>query len=603
MINLEMLTSPRVRIGFILSVICLFYCIIIIQLWNMQIIRKEEYQDRTRRQSLRTIRIPPIRGQILARNGEPLATNRVSYNAKLHLAELRAKTTKTTVKKIQAAISETAARIGREHQFTEEKIRRHMNYYTGIPMELFQDLTPKELAALRELHPVIEGLEITAEPVRTYPQGVMAAHLLGYVGAGDPKKANDRNNFFYYIPDATGKTGLELKYDDKLRGTPGRRLAMVNSAGYVHEYLQTEPSVNGQTLRLTLDFHAQLCAEQLLQDKTGSIVLLNANNGEILAMASSPAYSPESFIPKITTRDYRLLAENPARPFVNRAVSGSYMPGSIIKPLTALAALGHGLDAKQHFECEGSVPYGYNKSIRCMFNAVHGSIDLMEALKRSCNGYFVQAGVNCGIERLSQLFASAGIGSYTGFELQERKGYLPKPGGRWTESETAYVSFGQGKIEITPLQAAVYTAAIANGGTRWKPILVKSIHDTSGRHREPITVYDAIPEKRGILATDQQALKLVREGMRQVVHGSGGSGRLARNPAVSLSGKTGTADVITVRGKSKNTWFIGFGTDPETKVLYSIAIVIEGGESGGKTAAPIAGQFFKNYFVARQNNQ
>ena len=172
------------------------------------------------------------------------------------------------------------------------------------------------------------------------------------------------HNFFYYIPDATGKTGLELKYDDKLRGTPGRRLAMVNSAGYVHEYLQTEPSVNGQTLRLTLDFHAQLCAEQLLQDKTGSIVLLNANNGEILAMASSPAYSPESFIPKITTRDYRLLAENPARPFVNRAVSGSYMPGSIIKPLTALAALGHGLDAEQHFECEGSVPYGYNKSIR-----------------------------------------------------------------------------------------------------------------------------------------------------------------------------------------------------------------------------------------------
>ncbi|MBR2428255.1 MAG: penicillin-binding protein 2 [Lentisphaeria bacterium] len=600
MINLELLTSPRLRLGVILSVICLFYCIIIIQLWNMQVIRQEEYQDRTRRQSLRTIRIPPIRGRILARNGEILATNRVSYNAKLHLAELRGKTIKETIHIIQATISETAARIGRDHKITEEKIRRHMNYYTGIPMELFRDLTTKELAALRETHPLIEGLEITAEPIRSYPQGIMAAHLLGYVSPGDPNKASDRSNFFYYIPDAKGKTGLELKYDDKLRGTPGRQLAMVNSAGYVHEYLQTESAVNGQTLRLTLDFQAQLCAEQLLQDKTGSIVLLNANNGEILAMASSPAYSPEAFIPKISARDYRLLANNPARPFVNRSTTGTYMPGSIIKPLTALAAIENGMDPDQNFECDGSVPYGYSKSIKCMFNAVHGHISFIEALKRSCNGYFVDAGVHCGIEALSKLFASAGIGSRTGFELPERKGILPKPSDRWTESETAYVSFGQGKIEITPLQAAVYTAAIANGGTRWKPILVKSILDTSGKHSEPVTVYDAMPEKRGTLAASQQALSLVREGMYQVVHGNGGSGRLARNPAVSLSGKTGTADIVTKQGKSKNTWFIGFGTDPENGVLYAIAIVIEGGESGGKTAAPIAGEFFKNYIAARK---
>ncbi len=602
MMNPDLITSPRVRIGIILFLICLFYCIIIIQLWNMQIIRNEEYQDRTRRQSLRTIRIPPIRGRILARDGEPLATNRVSYNAKLHLAELRAKTIKATVKRIQAAISEAAARTGREHNFTETKIRQHMNYYTGIPMELFRDLTPKELAALLEIQPAIEGLEITAEPVRTYPQGVMAAHLLGYVGASDPNKASDRVNFFYYIPDAQGKTGLELKYDEKLRGTPGRRLAIVNSAGYVHEYLQTEPSVNGQTLRLTLDFQAQLCAEQMLQDKVGSIVLLNANNGEILAMASSPAYSPEAFIPKISLRDYRLLADNPARPFVNRAVSGTYMPGSIIKPLTALAALPNGLNPDAHFVCDGSVPYGYSKSIKCMFNAVHGSIDLTEALKRSCNGYFVEAGVKCGIDRLSQLFASAGIGSATGFELQERKGFLPKPSAKWSEAETAYVAFGQGKIEITPLQAAIYTAAIANGGTRWKPILIKNILDTSSDKHAPVTVFEAMPEVKGKLATTPEAIQYVQEGMRQVVHGTSGSGRLARNSAVSLSGKTGTADVVTIRGKSKNTWFIGFGKDLMSGTLYAIAVVIEGGESGGKTAAPIAGKFFEKLAAMRKNN-
>ncbi len=591
--NPEMLTSPRLRIGVLIFVVCLLYTILAIQLWTMQVLRRDEYQDRSRMQSARTIRIPPIRGRILARNGEPLADNRVSYDVKLHLAELRARNHSETLIRIRSAISEICSRTGRENTFTDAMIERHMNYFPGIPMILFRDLSPAELAVLQETHPLITGLEIAAEPVRTYPHGTFAAHLLGYVKPGDAAKAGDRSSFFYYIPDPEGREGLEKYCNESLRGTAGRRLAVVNSTGFVHEYLEEEAAIHGKDVRLTLDFKAQQCAERLLAGKVGAIVVLNANTGEILAMASSPTYKPELFYPKISHEDYQALAQNPDQVFLNRASAGSYMPGSIIKPLTALAILKHGHSPDDIFECTGRVPYGYRGAIKCMFNAVHGEINIYDALKRSCNGYFVTAGMQCGIHELSAMYVSAGIGSPTGFELFERKGILPKHSPKWTDAETAYVAFGQGKVELTPLQAAVYAAAIGNGGTRWKPFLVKNIQTQGMNKEEPISVFDAVPESKGRLDVTPEQLAVVQEGMRQVVQEKGGSGRRAQNSKVTLSGKTGTADIVTQKEKYKNAWFIGYGKDPGTGELYSIAVIIEKGESGGLTAAPVAGEFFE----------
>lgn len=594
-INWEILTSLRVRIGILLALTFILFSVIAIRLWEMQVMRGGQYRERSQKQSIRTIREPAVRGRILARDGTPLAVNRVSYEVVLHPAELRARNIRDTVDNILAAGAEAARRLGRENPLTGEKVMRHLNYYPGIPLELFRDLSQKESVGLREMLPRIRGMEIAPAPVREYPFGSLAAHLIGYAGRTDPNDASDRKRYSYYISGLTGKSGLEKVMDEELCGSPGRKLAIVNSFGFVHEYLDpgSVAARNGLDLVLTLDLKAQQTAEKVLGERSGAIVLLNAENGEILAMASSPRYDLNLFTKKIPAREYRLLASDERHPFVHRAAQGSYMPGSIIKPLTALAALHAGIRPDDLFDCEGKVPFGYNP-IRCMNNAVHGEIDMYDAIKKSCNCYFVTMGLRAGIDLLSRVFASAGIGSPTGFELPERKGILPVNSAVWRPQETAYVSFGQGKIELTPLQAAVYAAALANGGYRWKPHVISRLLDTS-QNGPPASVRDTVPEVMGRLDATDDMLAVVREGMRRVVWEYGGSGSRARTEKIHLSGKTGTADVVSGGKKYKNTWFVGFGRDSKTKTLYAVSILVEQGESGGRTAAEAAGEFFNQW--------
>lgn len=594
-IDLEILTSLRVRIGILLAVAFILFSVIAIRLWEMQVLRGPQYREKAQKQSIRTIRVPAVRGRILARDGTPLAVNRVSYEVVLHPAELRARNIHDTVDNILAAGAEAARRLGRENPLTAEKVMRHLNYYPGIPLELFRDLSQKESVGLREMLPRIHGMEIAPAPVREYPCGSLAAHILGYAVRVDPGDASDRKRYSYYISGLTGKSGLEKVMDEELCGSPGRKLAIVNSFGFVHEYLEpgSVTARNGLDLVLTLDLKAQRTAEQILGERSGAIVLLNAENGEVLAMASSPRYDLNLFTGKIPKREYQRLVTDQRHPFVHRAAQGAYMPGSIIKPLTAIAALQAGVNPDDPFNCEGKVPFGYNQ-IRCMNNAVHGEIDMYDAIKKSCNCYFVTMGLQAGIDVLSRVFASAGIGSPTGIELPERKGVLPVNSAVWRPEETAYVSFGQGKIEMTPLQAAVYVAALANGGNRWRPHLISRVLDTS-QNGPPASVRDTVPEVMGRLDATDEMLAVVREGMRRVVWEYGGSGSRARTDKIHLSGKTGTADVVVNGKKSKNTWFIGFGRDPKTKTLYAISVLVEQGESGGRTAAEAAGEFFDRW--------
>ncbi len=599
-LNFELFSSHRFRIGLLIFLAFSGFTVLAIRLWMMQVVDNTKYEVKSQEQSVRTIRIPPVRGRILARDGSAFVENRVSWDVQLHLAELRARTVKDTIANIMKAVNTASERIGRENPLTEEEIQRHMNYYPGMPLSLFTDISPLEMGKLQEEMPRIPGLEIAEEPVRVYPAGPLAAQLLGYVGKNDPKEQDDRGEYFYYVANPGGKSGLEYLYNTQLSGSAGRKLAIVNSSGFVHRYEETEEEKarNGLDLGLTLDIKAQKIAEKLLEDKKGAIVLLNANNGEILAMASAPTYDPGLFVPKISAADYRRLTSDPGKPFLNRAAAGSYMPGSIIKPLTALAVLNAGIDPETVYECSGKAPYGYGP-IRCFGGAVHGEIDLQSAIRKSCNGYFVVMGHEAGIDHISSVFQSAGIGEKTGFLLREAAGHLPKNSPSWRSEETAYVSFGQGKVELTPLQAAIYTAAIANGGVRWKPILVSRIYDTS-HEGQSVTVFDAKPEEAGRLDASPEALEIVREGMRQVIWEQGGSGKAARSGKIRLCGKTGTADVSRQGVKTKNTWFIGYGEYPaedENKKteLYAIAIVIEDGESGGRTAAPVAGQFFERW--------
>lgn len=592
------LETPVIRICILALIAFLLCSILAIRIWDMQIRRGDFYDTLSEKQSNRTIRVPALRGEILDRDGNVLAGNRVSYDVLFHPSEMLLERSKDLSQFILDNAERAGAEIGRANPLTKTEIRRHLNMRPGLAITVFKDLSPEELGRLTEMHPPIRGLEISAQPVRDYPYGSFAAHMLGYVARDDRRMAPDRASYYYYLSDLSGRSGLERLLDDKLRGRPGRQTVVVNSNGFITESQDKEEWIepeNGFDVQLTLDLNVQSLAEEALKRRNGAIVVLDARTGAILAMASSPAYDPAAFVPSISVADYRALQNDPNHPFLNRATS-SYMPGSIIKPLVALAALEAGVDPEETIDCKGLSPHGYGRGIHCTSRRGHGPLNMYDALKRSCNVYFVERGMELGVARLSALFQSAGIGSKTGVELSENSGYLPKDGPRWNRNETAYISIGQGKVLVTPLQAASWFAAIANGGTLWKPYLVERVYDPVPKTGRRLSVYDAKPEKRGTLAASPENIAKIREGLFRVVNDPKGTGRRAQNDGAIICGKTGTADVSTPSGPRKNTWFCGYAEHPETKALYSFAILIENGSSGGGTCAPIAAKIFGQWF-------
>lgn len=579
----------NLRVCVMMFVIFIIFSILCLQLWNTQVLNWRQYEDKAQEQSVRRIRIPPVRGNIFSSDGKKLAANRASWDVHLHLSEMRQKNRRSTVAHILAESERVAQSIGRENTLTAKQVEQHMNHYPAIPMPLFRDLSPEELLQLWELSPRINGLEITQTPVRVYPYDSLAIHLIGYTRQQDPKAAKDRSEFNYYLPDMVGISGLEKICDSALLGHAGSELVMVNSMGFVSDVLErNETAAAGKDVYLTLDLSAQQIAEDLLKDRVGAIVVIDSASGAVVAMASSPSYSLADFASKDR---YKRLTEDKNKPFLNRATMGSYMPGSVIKPLTALAAFYNGATAEETINCTGSAPYGYRRKIHCNKRAGHGEMDLSHAIKHSCNVYFIEQGMAAGIDILSYVYATAGLGRKTGIEIPEVAGYLPANGPRWNKSETAYVSFGQGKIEVTPLQVAIYFAALANGGTLWRPYLIDRIADRNGT-----VELETAPRQVGTLSGTQENFAAIRQGMYMVVNEKGGSGVRGKTQKSILYGKTGTADVEQAQKDTKHVWFAGFSEHPVTKKTYSIAVVIENGDSGGTTSAPIAGAFFDRWF-------
>ena len=584
-----------IRVGILALAAFLLFSVLVIRLWNMQVIRSSEYEYKDRKQSARRIRIPAMRGEIFGRDGTAIVRNRPSFNVLFHPGEMTTERSRDQAQFIMDKADQVAAVIGRYNPLTLENVRRHLNYQPGLPLTAFKDLSDEERGRLDELFPPVRGLEVTAEPMRDYPFGSLAAQLIGYVGNEDPGAADDRREYFYYLPSLAGRSGLEYQYNDKLSGKAGSQFVMVNSNGFVHEQLEEPtPPENGYDLRLTLDIDGQLAAERALKGRRGAIVVMSANSGAVRVMASSPTFPPGDFVPSISRARFKELNEDPGKPFLNRAVQGSYMPGSTIKPLTALAALENGIPETKTYYCGGDTPHGYRGRIRC--TGVHGDLDMRRAIMKSCNVYFVELGVEVGIDSLSRMFESAGIGRKTGIEISERAGYLPKDGPSWNENETSYVSIGQGKVEVTPLQAAVFYGAIANGGVIYRPYLIDHIYDHDRLSGKRLNVFDAVPFKAGRLAASEQSLDVIRESMYMVVHDSGGSGRRGNISSAELYAKTGTADVGQGANATKNTWFDGFVKHPRTGELLSFAAVIEQGESGGGTTAPIVAEMFTEWF-------
>jgi penicillin-binding protein 2 len=433
-------------------------------------------------------------------------------------------------------------------------------------------------------------MEIVCRTARTYRYPGLATHVLGFCGWRRPPDAEVRHRYSYVTRELRGRNGLELQYDEELSGSGGSMLVRVDTLGFVHERLgDPSPPKNGKDLILSLDLRAQHAAERVLARWHGALVAVDVRTGGILAMASSPSYN----LAELDAQRYsELLNDEASTPLVNRAVTAGYTPGSIVKPLIGLAALEAGLlSPDEMIECTGAYEIGDAK-IRCWNRYGHGPLRLVDALRESCNPFFIQLGLAAGLERIQPILASAGIGRSPRIDLPVRgAGLMPsreyaKRAWRrnWIAIDTAYVSIGQGAVSLSPLQAALATAAIANGGTLLRPYVVQAIRTPEG-----FICRNTAPTVEHRFAVQPQSLELIRRGMYEAVNGEHGTAAGARNSVVVLAGKTGTAEIGEGASRRKDTWFVCFG--PSEDPAFATALVIEGGRSGGQTAAPAAREF------------
>jgi penicillin-binding protein 2 len=457
----------------------------------------------------------------------------------------------------------------------------------------------------------LPGVEIQVKPVRQYIYGAMAAHLLGYVGAPENiKRQPDIENYNFYQPDVEGKSQIEAQYDKWIRGTPGIKVLQRTAKGVITGEIRREAPKQGNNVYLTIDARIQYITEQALRIVgRGAAVVVNPRNGDILAMATVPSYDPNIFIPNVSTDDWKKLTDDDTDPLTNRAIQ-SYAPGSTYKTVTALAGLRAGIPATKTYNCSGSVTYG-TKAMKCWIadkGGSHGTLNLPDALKNSCNCFFYQWGNAAGIDQIDAVGEQLGLGKKTGIPLTgESPGILPGPEWlkgidpqmRWSDGHTANTSIGQGMVEASPLQMAMVVATIANRGISYVPRLVSRVVDQEGRDvKNDDETLVAPPEGKvranlhDVGITEQQ-IESVREGMRRVV--DSGTGKKAQIKGVVVAGKTGTAqfwrEVTDDNGKKtkikdNHTWFITFAPYDDPK--YAICVMVQGAKSGGGVSAPIA---------------
>ena len=603
----RLLLKHRNRVVIIGGILLLFYSALVIKLWMEQIRRGDRHREKISRQSIRRIRIPAPRGKILTSDLHVLAENSPSYDVYLYFEEMRQPGGRSkTIHYIENALLQINAVLNSKRHVTKLDIRKHMNTRPGLPFKVAKDITPRQMAKIFELSARVKGLGIIPRGKRVYPAGDIGAHVIGYTRPEDPSKASDRGEFFYYLPDLKGVRGIEKQFDSLpfggqtirgLKGYPGFSLVQVDHRGFVYKTLIEEiRPLSGNNVILTLNWRAQEIASELLKGKRGSFVLLNADTGAVLAMVSRPSFNLQTFSPRISSKSYQELLNAPGKPLFSRATLGEYTPGSIMKPLVGLALLKKGVKAGEIVDCDGKTKIG-NARIRCSSwrRGGHGEVDLQRALEQSCNDYFIEKGKKIKMEDLRYIFGNAGFGKSTGIGLPERYGRLParedkkrSTGFAWNLYDTSLLCIGQGYITVTPLQVAAYVAAVCNGGTLYKPHLLKEIRNSAGT-----VLYRSAPVENGKLDTTKKNLDIIREGMHRVVKAPRGSGRFAENPIIDLYGKTGTAE-LTVRGKRlQNTWFVCFGKYKNTN--YAAVVLVENGASGGRTCAPIAKSFFMKF--------
>ncbi len=599
--SLHLTTSEHMRLRRLKIVILSALGILVIALWHIQIGQGEHYANNLKQQSLRRVRIPGVRGKIYDRQGVCLADNAPNYGIALYLEELRLTgKRRNTAMDIWKVIQQIAAIIGQPPQIDQHRIADHLYRRKALPLVAWRHVDEQTLARLAEAGARLPGVDIVVDADRVYPQGHTLTHLLGYVGMAEIQSEEDEL-YHYYLPDLTGKTGLEKRFDELLTGRAGGRLVQVDVTGFKHDEAALREPVPGGDLKLAIDLRIQRAAEQVMGDTVGAAVVVDPRNGDVLAMVSAPDFDPNLLCPKITQNNWNRLLNDPNKPLFNRALNGRYAPGSVFKPLVALAALEQGVGPDLTLECPGYFELA-NQRFSCYMGTAHGRVNFRRAIRISCNVFFYQLGLKCGYDAIYNMARATGFGQKTGISLDfESAGLLPGKawkrqtfGEAWRDGDTCNIAVGQGALQVTPLQMAMLTATIANGGYLYQPRLVLA-------EREPNTAeFQDIPPiivRRVHWSADH--LALVKNGMRDVIQDAEGTGRLARLEGIAMAGKTGTAEYGRKGAGRNHGWMILFA--PFEQPRYAVAIVMDDAVSGGISVGPRMRQLMMKIFAMEGN--
>jgi penicillin-binding protein 2 len=628
--------------------------ILLAGLWWVQIVSAREYESHLETQSYRTVRIPAVRGKILDRNGRVLAENRPQYNLGLYLDDLRKQFDAAYTRSVarvrvfqQQRIAAEEKKLGRSlskverRQFSltreeREQLRalarfqvasdvvrrvgerldqplaldsatfdRHYNIKRALPFPLLANLDTAQIARFEEQYSGALGVDLDVQAVRVYPYGTTAGHLLGYLQRDDRSEQGEEASFSYRLPDYRGVVGIEGGFDAQLRGRAGAEAVLVNNLGYRQSENILSPAEPGRNVVLTLDMDLEEATTRAIEQHQGpdaraAAVVMDVHSGDILAMVSSPAINPD-FSKNSAARlnDTNLMVQ------YNYASQVPLAPGSIFKPIVALAALENGLNPNATYEVEPDPQQSWHGCIyvgrRKIEDTVSpGPYNLKLAIERSSNAYFIYHGLRTGIAKIIQLAEKFHLGERTGLPTrQDSGGDLPTLAeverSSWHDGDSANICFGQGQVAVTPLQMAVAYAAIANGGTVLWPRLVERLEPQDPEAGGTVTTFASglVRDKIGI---SSRSLNIVRNAMLGETEDPMGTGRAAVvGPELRICGKTGTAQVQDEHGRITdwNYWFASFA--PYSNPRYAVVVMVQSKShgSGGSVCAPIAHDIYQ----------
>lgn len=582
------------------SICVLFvFAILFLRLFYLQIIKGEEFRLKSEKNAVRLKSIKSSRGLIFDRNKKLLVDNRPSFNLKIVLEDAG---------NVKETIAKVARLINVEPDELTDSIKKAGRgaFYKAVTIK---SALSRDQLAIVEAHKFdLPGIHIDIEPTRHYIYKKTAAHLLGYLGQINSKELKSGKYPNVRSGDSIGRYGIEKSFEKFLQGKRGGRQVEVDASGRTIKVLKTVKPTAGLDLNLTLDLELQRLAEKLLENKNGAVVALDPNNGDVLVMASNPSFDQNDFIGGISSKKWKALIEDPGKPMTNKAIQAEYPPASTYKIITSMAGLEEKLvDTTTSSFCPGFLKYG-NRVYRCWNKYGHGEVNLVDALAQSCDVFYYQTGDKVGVDTLAQYAFGCGLGKKTGIVLEnERKGLIPTAAWKkkrfkesWQGGETLSIAIGQGYNLVTPLQMAVFTAAVGNGGTLYRPRIVTTIEDPDQKIVKKIE-----PEIKGGLPASKETLAIVKEGLLKVVHGARGTARRIALKKVKIAGKTGTAQVFSIKNNEKidtenlqyelrdHAWFVCFA--PVKNPVIAISVLIEHGEHGSSTAAPIAGALIDTY--------